>query len=104
MQRKQHSNNNAPINISYICPRMKQFSVYLLLALHINFFMFLPQCPEMDVRDANGQQQEDINSLIEWANVALGIDTTPDDEDDDNGTKFIVLKNFDYKILHRNFH
>jgi len=65
--------------------------------------MFLPQCPEIDIRDASGQQTEDINSVLEWVNVEMGNDNTPDDEDDDNGNNFLVIKNFDYKILQQQY-
>ena len=61
--------------------------------------MFLPQAPEQDQYDANGQQKDDINSLTEYFTVILGYDHTPDDEDDDTGQNFHMAKfdayNFD---------
>lgn len=66
-----------------------------MLLLHINFYMFLPQCPEQDVYDANGRQTDDINSLVEDIRVELGYDKTVDDEDDDNGNNFLSVKNCD---------
>jgi hypothetical protein len=54
--------------------------------------MFLPQTAEQDIYDANGQQIDDVNSVIEYIAVTLGYDHTPDDEDDDNGQNFHIVK------------
>lgn len=75
---------------------MKKLSVFFMLLLHMNFYMFMPQCPEQDSFDANGQQTDDINSVIEYAMVELGYDKTADDEDDDNGNDFLLVKNCDF--------
>jgi hypothetical protein len=58
----------------------------------MNYFMFLPQVQEVDVYDKNGQQTDDINSVVEWVRVTLGYDKTADDEDDDSGTNYLVPK------------
>lgn len=72
---------------------MKRFLVFILLACYMNTSMFLPQMAEVDVFDANGNQVDDINSVVEYISVALGIDHTADDEDDDSGQNFhLVLK------------
>lgn len=58
--------------------------------------MFLPQVAEEDVYDTHGKQVDDINSVIEYFQVALGYDHHADDEDDDNGHNFYLLKNIEY--------
>jgi len=39
---------------------------FIVLVSHINFSMFIAQIDEVDVFDKNGQQREDVNSLIEY--------------------------------------
>lgn len=51
----------------------------------MNTSMFLPQVAQEDVYDENGAQIDDINSVVEFILVKLGIDDTADDEDADNG-------------------
>ena len=75
---------------------MKRGFAVILLLCHINFSMFLPQMAEVDIFDANGQQQDDINSLTEYIAVALGYDHTSDDEDDDSGQNFQSPKTLAY--------
>jgi hypothetical protein len=60
--------------------------------------MFLPQIAEDDVFDANGKQVDDVNSVIEYFQVALGYDHHADDEDDDNGQNFHLIKNVEYNF------
>lgn len=54
--------------------------------------MFIPQVQEQDIYDAGGKKIDDINSVIEYIGVALGIDHTADDEDDDTGQYFHLIK------------
>ncbi|WP_144887792.1 hypothetical protein [Lacibacter cauensis] len=63
----------------------------------MNFSMFLPQIAEKDSFTLNGQQQDDINSLIEYIDqvVLENNDSTPEDEDDDGGQHFILIKTVD---------
>jgi hypothetical protein len=75
---------------------MKKLTAFIMLLLHMNFFMFLPQCEETDYYDANGQQADDINSVVEYVRVVLGYDKTADDEDDDSGNNFTITKSCDY--------
>lgn len=58
----------------------------------MNSSMFLPQMPEDDTYDQNGNQTDDINSVAEYIAVALGYDTTVDDEDDDSGQFYHPIK------------
>ncbi len=60
--------------------------------------MFLPQCAETDILNATGQQEDDINSVVEYIDqVILGHhDDTPEDEDDDSGQNFHLVKYVDY--------
>jgi hypothetical protein len=58
--------------------------------------MFLPQVAEVDQFDKSGKQTDDINSLVELIRVKLGYDHTADDEDDDNGMNFHLVKVVDY--------
>ncbi len=60
--------------------------------------MFLPQVQENDVYTKDGQQVDDINSVLEFIAVQLGVDKTPDDEDDDSGQNFHLVKAFDYNF------
>jgi hypothetical protein len=64
----------------------------------MNFSMFLPQMAEQDTYGANGQQTDDINSLVEYIDqVVLGNhDDTPEDEDNDEGQNFQIAKSVDY--------
>jgi hypothetical protein len=71
---------------------MKKVLAFLVLLSHMNTSMFLPQLPEVDAFDAGGRKLDDINSVVEYVGVALGYDTTPDDEDDDSGQSFHIAK------------
>jgi len=75
---------------------MKKIFAFILLLCHMNASMFLPQVAEDDVYDKNGIQEDDINSVLEYFSVALGYDTTPDDEDDDSGQNFHLAKTVEY--------
>ncbi len=77
---------------------MKKCIAFILLISHMNTSMFLPQVQEDDVYDANGQQVDDINSIVELINVELGYDKTADDEDDDTGQNFHLVKNIEYSF------
>lgn len=65
----------------------------------MNNSMFLPQVAEDDQYDAQGRQIDDINSLAEYINqVILGNhDDTPEDEDDDDGQNFHLVKTTEYR-------
>lgn len=60
--------------------------------------MLLPQVAENDIYTANGQQQDDINSVIEYVDeVIMGHDSPdPLDEDNDQGQNFHLVKMVDY--------
>ena len=75
---------------------MKKVLAFLVLLSHMNTSMFLPQRPEVDAFDAGGRKLDDINSVVEYVGVALGYDTTPDDEDDDTGQAFHIAKVANY--------
>lgn len=62
----------------------------------MNTSMFLPQVPETDIYDANGNQVDDINSVVEFVMVKLGLDHRADDEDDDSGQNFHIVKIVEY--------
>ena len=63
----------------------------------MNTSMFLPQVPEQDVYDANGNQLDDITSIVELVRVKLGYDHHADDENDDSGQNFHIV-NTGYNI------
>jgi hypothetical protein len=73
---------------------MKRFLTILVLISHINYAMFIPQLDEVDVYDADGKQQDDINSLVEYIDqVLLGHKSNaPADEDDDTGFFLNIVK------------
>ena len=75
---------------------MKRLLAFILLLSHVNTSMFLPQVPEDDVYDKNGNQVDDINSIVEFVMVKLGVDHHSDDEDNDQGQNFHMVKIFDY--------
>ena len=75
---------------------MKKLLAFILLLSHMNVSMFLPQVPEADVYDENGNQTDDINSVVEFVMVKLGIDHHADDEDDDSGQNFHLVKIAEY--------
>jgi hypothetical protein len=64
----------------------------------MNTSMFLPQVAEVDLYDSQGNQLDDVNSVIEYFQVALGYDHHADDEDDDNGQNFHLVKNIEYNF------
>ena len=73
---------------------MKKWLAVLLLLSHINFSMFVPQVDEVDAIDKNGQQIEDINSLVQW--IAVSCDgkahRRSKDGDDDSARYFHLEK------------
>ena len=75
---------------------MKRLLAFILLLSHMNTSMLLPQAPEEDVYDGNGNQLDDITSIVELAMVKLGIDHHADDENDDQGQNFHIVKVFEY--------
>ncbi len=75
---------------------MKRILAFFLLLSHMNTSMFLPQVAEVDTYDANGNQNDDINSIVEYVMVSLGLDHHADDEDDDSGQNFHVVTSFQY--------
>jgi len=60
----------------------------------------MPQVPETDVYDKAGQQIDDINTVAEYIDeVMLGNkDTTPEDEDNDDGQNFHIVKTCDFYL------
>lgn len=60
--------------------------------------MFIPQMAEVDVYDAHGQQVDDINTLVEFIDqeVMGNYDSTPEDEDDDSGNPYHIIKIVDF--------
>ena len=75
---------------------MKKLFAFILLLSHMNTSMFLPQVPENDVYDKNGNQLDDITSVVECVMVYLDIDHHTDDENDDQGQNFHMVKIFEY--------
>ncbi|MEO5649296.1 MAG: hypothetical protein ABIR03_05150 [Ginsengibacter sp.] len=75
---------------------MKRLLAFILLLSHMNTSMFLPQVPEVDTYDANGNQLDDINSIVEYVMVKMGLDHHADDEDSDNGQNLHLVTGFQY--------
>ena len=75
---------------------MKKLFAFILLLSHMNTSMLLPQVPENNVYDKNGDQVDDITSVAEYVMVYLGIDHHADDENDDQGQNFHIVKVFEY--------
>ena len=75
---------------------MKKLLAFILLLSHMNTSMFLPQAPESDVYDKNGAQVDDITSIVEFVMVKAGADHHADDENNDQGQNFHLIKVFDF--------
>jgi hypothetical protein len=75
---------------------MKRMLAFFLLLSHMNTSMFLPQVPEDDIYDTNGNQVDDINSVFEYVMVKIGLDHHADDEDDDSGQNLHIVTGFQY--------
>ena len=60
--------------------------------------MLLPQVAETDIYNAQGQQQKDINTVIEYVDEIIldNHPTVPVDEDNDQGQNFHLVKMVDY--------
>ena len=77
---------------------LRNLVIFIVLLVHINGSMFLPQVAEQDIYDAQGTQQKDINTVIEYVSeVILGKhDKDPIDNDNDDGQNFHLIKIVDY--------
>jgi hypothetical protein len=75
---------------------MEKLLAFILVLSHVNTSMLLPQVQKDDVYDKSGGQVDDINSVVEFVMVHLGIDHYADDEGNDSGQNFHVVKIFDY--------
>ncbi len=51
----------------------KIITIFILLC-HVNSSMFLPQVAEQDIYNSNGQQEDDINTVIEYCDKAMVAD------------------------------
>jgi len=95
-QRQYGDNNFVTPTLHIFASAMKRLAAFIFLLIHMNYFMFLPQGDEADTYGANGQQTDDINSVVEYVRVVLGYDKTADDEDDDSGNNITLVKTCDY--------
>lgn len=77
---------------------LKKVIAFIILLCHMNTSMFLPQVAECDIYNSSGEQEDDINSVVEYVDqVILGHhDNTPEDEDDDSGQNFHLAKDVNY--------
>ena len=83
----------------YFCIVMlRKILAIILLLNHLNTSMFIPQMAEVDSYDTMGNQTDDINTLIEYVDqVIIGhADNSPEDEDDDSGQPYHIIKLQDY--------
>ena len=71
---------------------MRRVLAFIVLLSHMNTSMLLPQCAIPDVYDSNGNQIDDITSIVELIRVDLGYDHHADDENDDSGQSFHVAR------------
>jgi hypothetical protein len=91
---------NMAINFYFCGVMLRKVLAFILLISHMNTSMFLPQVVEQDAYDSTGQQVNDINSVWEFVDEEiLGNDSTPFDEDDDNGQNFHLVKTVDYSYI-----
>jgi hypothetical protein len=77
---------------------LKNLLIFIVMLVHINGSMFLPQVAEQDIYNAEGQQQKDINTVIEYFDEVImdNHDKNPVDEDNDQGQNFHLVKIVDY--------
>lgn len=77
--------------------------VWLLLLLHVNFNMFIPNIDEVDQLHVPGKAIDEINSLPEYIDqIILGhADSTPEDEDDDGERTSDLIKTAQVKYVHQ---
>lgn len=68
---------------------------FILLLSHINFSMFIAQVDEIDVYDKNGQQEEDVNSLVEYLADTFHIKHRPLKDSDDDSARYFHASKFD---------
>ncbi len=78
--------------------RMKNVLAFILLLSHVNFSMFIAQVDEMDVFDKNGQQKEDVNSLIQYVAELFHLDHKPIKDSDDDNARYFHLEKLDYSL------
>jgi hypothetical protein len=77
---------------------LRKLVIFIVMLVHINGSMLLPQVAETDVYNALGQREDDINTVIEYVDeVIMGNHTAnPVDEDNDQGQNFHLVKIVDY--------
>jgi hypothetical protein len=77
---------------------LRKFVILIVTLVHINGSMFLPQVTEVDVYNAQGQQEDDINTVIEYIDELISDNhrSNPVDEDNDQGQNFHLVKIVDY--------
>ncbi|TMI83092.1 MAG: hypothetical protein E6H10_08475 [Bacteroidetes bacterium] len=74
---------------------MKQVLALILLLSHVNFAMFIAQVDEVDIIDSSGQQQEDINSLIQYVGQVFHIKHKPLKDSDNDSARYFHASKFD---------
>lgn len=76
----------------------RRIIIFIVLLVHINGSMLLPQVAEHDIYTSSGQEKDDINSVIEYIDeVIMGHQPpSPADEDNDQGQYFHLVKMVDY--------
>ena len=79
---------------------LRRILAFILLLNHLNTSMFIPQMSEVDIYDSNGNQVDDVNTLVEFIDQeVLGhYDSTPEDEDDDTERVYHLIKIDDYSL------
>jgi hypothetical protein len=76
----------------------RKLVIFIVTLIHVNGSMFLPQVAEQDIYNAQGQQQKDINTVIEYVDEVIfdHHDKNPVDGDNDQGQNFHLVKIVDY--------
>ncbi len=77
---------------------LRNLVIFIVTLVHINGSMFLPQVAEQDIYNAQGQQQKDINTVIEYIDEVVldHHEKNPVDGDNDDGQNFHLVKIVDY--------
>jgi hypothetical protein len=77
---------------------LRKILAIILLLNHLNTSMFIPQMAEVDTYDRFGNQVDDVNTLVEYIDQEImgHHDSTPEDEDDDSGQPYHIIKIADY--------
>ncbi len=77
---------------------LRKLVIFIVVLVHVNGSMFLPQTAEQDIFNSQGQQEKDIDTVVEYIDevVMNNHEKNPVDKDNDQGQNFHLVKIVDY--------